>query len=215
MPGTDSMIRRRSVVWSIHYRRTVSTFHRMQKSRPPSRWITVLPNTFTGLRLVMAVAFPILPGHWRGPVVLAAAMSDLGDGLIARRFGVASVLGGHLDAMTDKAFVLSVLITFVVNWQVPAWQAALLLARDGVVAAIVAYAVMARRWIAFRKMPARRWGKLTTAALFVFFLVMTFWPNAMVAVLSLFGISAVLSVIAAFDYAFQFITAYHADRPGP
>jgi len=184
----------------------------MQKIHPKRRWIAVLPNTLTGLRLAMAVAFPILPGSWRGPVVLAAGLSDSADGLLARRFRVTSLLGGHFDAVTDKAFVLSVVITFAVSGSLSLWQAALLLARDGVVAAIVAYAVLTRRWDAFRKMPARRWGKLTTAALFVLFVVMIFWPNAEIAVQNLFVVSAGLSAVAGFDYAFQFIVAYRADR---
>ncbi|HHY49408.1 MAG TPA: threonylcarbamoyl-AMP synthase, partial [Alphaproteobacteria bacterium] len=59
------------------------------------------------LRLGAAAAFPFVPDAWRLPLVLFAGLSDFADGLIARRYGATSFLGGVLDVAGDKLFTLS------------------------------------------------------------------------------------------------------------
>lgn len=45
--------------------------------------------------------------------MLAAALTDIVDGLLARRLGVVSKLGGYADPLTDKIFTLVTFITLV------------------------------------------------------------------------------------------------------
>jgi len=79
-------------------------------SPPPrrSRWLT-RANGLTASRLVAAplVALAILRGaHGVALLVfVAAVLTDLLDGMVARRFGEVSWLGGLLDHATDATFV--------------------------------------------------------------------------------------------------------------
>ena len=178
------------------------------------RWIKWVPNGLSLLRLVIAVTFPMLPqsARWRGPLILVAGLSDFGDGLIARRFGAASWPGGLLDAIADKGFVLSVLITIAVEGYLQPWQVLLLLCRDIVVATIAGFASIIRQWSTFRRMPARLSGKLTTGLIFVFLLVVMIGSDHIRVTQVFFALAALFSTLAAADYAVQFLRAYRIYR---
>lgn len=79
-----------------------------------------LSNAISLLRLVgsVAVFFVFLagylaPGLWFFLFALALALSDLIDGMIARRNGEVSDAGALLDTLADKAFILLLLGAFV------------------------------------------------------------------------------------------------------
>ena len=96
-----------------------------------------LPNVITLVRLVLVpvMALCVAGGAYAaGAIVfLVAALSDLADGYIARRFGLVSRLGALLDPVADKLnmFVATVLLA----WQglVPLWLAAAIIGRDAVI----------------------------------------------------------------------------------
>ncbi len=80
-----------------------------------SRDLINAPTLVSWLRVPLAVAFPF--SH-RSPglslVILAlAAMTDVVDGWIARRFRLATPTGAVVDGITDKLFVGSVLATLL------------------------------------------------------------------------------------------------------
>ena len=168
-----------------------------------------VPNALSTFRLGLAVLFPAARGVWvQTAMVLTAGITDLADGMIARRAGYTSWIGGHLDAVADKTFVLVALGTFAARGQILWWQVALLLCRDVAVALIAAYAAVTRQWIAFKRMPSRLPGKLTTAATFLFILLVACdlqWASGYQH--SLFAVAATLSVVAAADYIVQTVRA--------
>ena len=175
------------------------------ESKAPG-WIRQVPNALSGLRLILALAFPFLPPIARLPTVLAGGASDWLDGLIARRYSVQSTFGGLLDAVADKAFVVSVLLTLASAGILAWWQVPLVLLRDLAVLVTVLFFALRRDWAAFGGMPARRWGKITTMLTFAFFvavLVPAFdvlrWP--------LFGAAAAASLMAGADYLMRFVCA--------
>jgi CDP-diacylglycerol--glycerol-3-phosphate 3-phosphatidyltransferase len=63
-------------------------------------------------------------------VYSAAAITDLLDGMIARRMGIVSVLGKFLDPLADKLLVMATLIWMVPMGRIPQWAVILLLARE-------------------------------------------------------------------------------------
>jgi len=83
----------------------------MSRSAGELAGIRHVPNALSVLRLGFAVAFPFVPESWWIALVLAAGFSDWLDGWIARRFQATSWIGGLLDGVSDKAFVLSALFT--------------------------------------------------------------------------------------------------------
>ena len=176
------------------------------------RWFIIVPSVLSVGRLVLAAWFV-----WASPAVavwliVAAAASDFIDGYLARRFNLTSWIGGLLDAIADKAFALTVLVTFAWRQELAWWQVALLLSRDAVVASIAAYAAATAQWHAFKKMPSRPFGKVTTAVLFLFFLVIALWPTMQPLILTLWALAVILSALAAGDYARQFWCALVESR---
>ncbi len=96
-----------------------------------------VPNLLTLARLVLVpvVAYFLIGRDYEIalPIFLAAALTDLADGYIARRFKLTSRLGAALDPIADK---LSMLVTTVVlAWLelMPIWLAVAIVARDIVI----------------------------------------------------------------------------------
>src|SRR5688572_18278499 len=173
----------------------------------------LIPNVLSALRLALAVWFPFAPRGFRPILLIAAALSDFVDGFIARRFKLTSWVGGLLDAVADKLFAVSALVTFTMGKELFWWQSAMLLARDIAVAVIALYAVTHRKWYAFRHMPARPMGKVTTASMFLLFLLLAFGVRSAVTWFA-FGVAALLSLAAAADYLAAFSHARRPDRRG-
>ncbi len=75
---------------------------------PARTWLT-WANGLTLLRLIAIgpTAWAILNGYWplAGALFALAALSDLADGPLARRYGHASPIGGLFDHGTDALFV--------------------------------------------------------------------------------------------------------------
>jgi cardiolipin synthase len=100
-----------------------------------------LPNLITigRLFLVPVVILLILEGRWQAAFVIfvLAGLSDAIDGLLARRFGMASELGAYLDPIADKALIVSIYIALAVVGAVPSWLVVLVVARDVMIVAAV------------------------------------------------------------------------------
>ena len=96
-----------------------------------------VPNIITLIRLglVPAMAYYLIDEAYEIalPIFLVAALSDLADGYIARKFKLVSTLGATLDPIADK---LSMLVaTVLLAWQtlLPLWLAVAIVARDIVI----------------------------------------------------------------------------------
>lgn len=123
-----------------------------------------LPNLLT-LARVGAVPFLVAMLYFPGPamcvaallVFMAASVTDVIDGILARRMGLVTNLGKFLDPLADKLLIGSVLIMLVrLDW-VEAWVAVLIIGRELTVTGLRAVASDAGVVIA-----ADRFGKLKT-----------------------------------------------------
>ena len=98
-----------------------------------------LPNAITIARMVLALPllWLLMNANFRPALVLAvvAGASDGLDGLLAKRYGWQSDLGGILDPLADK-LLLSVCF-FGLWWSglLPTWLVAVVLVRDAVIVA--------------------------------------------------------------------------------
>ena len=96
-----------------------------------------LPNKLTLSRFALtaaflAVMFSRVPFHETIALALfiAGALSDLLDGMIARRRKLITNFGILMDPLADKILVCSAFIAFVgLNW-VPAWMVVIIVARE-------------------------------------------------------------------------------------
>ena len=175
------------------------------------RYLAPLPDLISGFRIGLAVAFPLLAPQWRLPTVIVAGISDGLDGFIARRFGLQSVTGAMLDALADKAFTLSALLTLAASGTISWWQLPLLLARDGAVVVIALYLMSVGNWRAFQRMMSGVPGKITTVLLFLW-LISILIAFAGPAETALFVMTAVASVATAAIYLGKFLRALARDR---
>src|SRR5204862_8314375 len=63
-------------------------------------------------------------------VFVAAALTDLLDGYVARHHGLSSRLGAFLDPMADKLLLVSSFVTLTWLKALPFWIAAVVISRD-------------------------------------------------------------------------------------
>ena len=63
-------------------------------------------------------------------VFLIAGLSDAVDGFFAKRFGMTSELGAHLDPLADKVLIVSIYIALGITEAVPRWIVILVVSRD-------------------------------------------------------------------------------------
>jgi cardiolipin synthase len=125
-------------------------------------WLN-LPNSLTLFRLASApfVAAAIAGGHYYPAAVLflLAAITDSFDGMLARRMGATTKLGGLLDPVTDKVFLSAVFLALAIRGDAPLWYVAIVFARD---ALILLFAAAALLFTSYRRFVPSVWGKLST-----------------------------------------------------
>ena len=116
-------------------------------------------DALTLVRIPLALCFVIFSRvEIRLSVLALAAVTDLLDGAVARRFG-ASRLGGFLDPVSDKLFMASAFGVVAFSGQLAWYEIAAVLARDAVASvAFVVTAVSGKP----SAIPARLGGKAVT-----------------------------------------------------
>jgi cardiolipin synthase len=63
-------------------------------------------------------------------VFLIAGISDAVDGFLAKRLGMTSELGAHLDPLADKVLIVSIYIALGITESIPRWVVILVVSRD-------------------------------------------------------------------------------------
>ena len=159
-----------------------------------------VPNVLSFGRLVCAVAFPLATRAWWLPLTLVAGASDWFDGYLARRFRVTSWVGGLLDGLSDKAFVVTALATMAAAGELSWYQVPFLLLRDFSVASGVTVSALRRDRDAFQNMDSRTFGKLTTVVIFGLLVAIQLWPESSTLHGVIYGAGVLLSAAAGVDY---------------
>jgi cardiolipin synthase (CMP-forming) len=99
--------------------------------------LRTVPNALTALRIALVPVFLVsyLAGDLRLAVAvfLAAAVTDIADGTLARLLRQRTSLGAFLDPVADKLLAVTALAALVAHRRLPAWLLALALLRDAVV----------------------------------------------------------------------------------
>lgn len=96
-----------------------------------------VPNLITTLRLLLLPVFlTLLVYRLTGPalaVLIAAALSDALDGLIARRLNQKTSIGSFLDPLADKLLSVSGFVALAFLGPVPAWFVIVVISRDVII----------------------------------------------------------------------------------
>lgn len=125
-----------------------------------------LPNTITVVRCLMVPVMVVLlwdkPDRMSGAIAcvvfVAAMLSDVLDGYLARKWGLQSVMGAFLDPLADKLMVITTLVMLIPHGWVPAWMVVVLESRELTIGGLRQMAVSEGMVI-----PAGSLGKFKTA----------------------------------------------------
>ncbi|MFE3291968.1 CDP-alcohol phosphatidyltransferase family protein [Rhodococcus sp. NPDC059234] len=101
--------------------------------------ILTVPNVLSVVRLIGVPIFVylLLVPHadgWALAILMLSGFTDWADGKLARLLNQTSKLGGLLDPLVDRLYVVSTLIAFAMRDIIPWWVAAILIGRDLVLA---------------------------------------------------------------------------------
>ena len=173
----------------------------------PSNEVPLLniPNVLTVARLFMVPIFGYLvlaieqtdSVQWASAIVfLIAALTDLVDGVWARRYGLVTNFGKIADPIADKALIGTALIALSIQGEIAWWVTGIIIFRE------VAITLM-RFWvIKHGVIPASRGGKVKTVsqiiAIVAFLIPLNSWVDA-VAQMSL-GVTLALTITTGIDY---------------
>jgi cardiolipin synthase len=159
----------------------------------------------------------LLYGHrgWALTTFLAAAVTDLFDGLIARTRGQKTTLGAWLDPMADKLLLVTMFIMLTLPDigsanRLPLWFTVLVLSRDIAIVLTVAVVNLA---VGPRTFRPSMFGKIATAT-FVITGVITLYFNYLEVTSPFITLmvyaSLVITVVSAFDYLLKVARLGHS-----
>ena len=180
-------------------------------------------NQLTILRMAFVPVFVVLVvyGYLGGAltVFLVAGITDLLDGLIARRFGQKTPLGAFLDPIADKllltsSFVMLSLNTLELSVRIPLWLTITVLGRDIL---LVTSVVIINLTMGRHLFPPSLAGKATTVLqLFTVFgvLALNYLRMELVMLELLFYATFALTVISGLHYLARGMQIFEYNRDG-
>jgi cardiolipin synthase (CMP-forming) len=165
-----------------------------------------LANWLTLLRILLIPVFvSLLVYRQRGPalaVFLAAAVTDLLDGYVARRRGSQSRLGAFLDPLADKLLLMASFVTLTWLKALPFWITAVVISRD----LILAIGALAIHIVGARLTPRPTWaGKFATffQVLVVLSGVLARFYQMPIGARQVIWLAAIFTVISGLQYIVQ------------
>lgn len=178
-----------------------------------------LPNTITTLRAAVVPVLLLLPwlSDERGSafmawIFIAAAISDLVDGWLARRGQMVTHIGKLLDPLADKLLVSTALIVLLAAGRIPAfavWMVVVIVGRELAVTGLRGIASAGGQVVA-----ASSLGKLKTVAQNIaigalLFHYETLGLDAHAVGLTFLGIATALTILSGYHYFAEYFGGLH------
>ena len=165
-----------------------------------------LPNKLTIFRVILIpffLVFLLVPGIPAGNwialgIFIAASLTDLLDGKIARKYNLVTNFGKFMDPLADKLLVSSAMIAFVELGRIPCWIVIVIIAREFIISGFRLIAADNGIVIA-----ASYWGKFKTVFQMLMIIVLILdIQNAGFQVLGviLTYVALILTVVSLIDY---------------
>ncbi len=131
-----------------------------------------------------------------GGVFIAAGISDVLDGYIARKYDMSTKLGIVLDPIADKLMTFTILISFTTKGIIPAWILIAIGIKETmmVLGGAVLYLFKGKQVL-----PSNKYGKVATLSFYAATLSIVFKLPEIIST-SLFFITVFLNIIAFINY---------------
>jgi cardiolipin synthase len=171
-------------------------------------------NQLTLMRMLLIPPFAILLLYeyrgWALIVFLTAGLTDLFDGLIARKTGQKTTLGAWLDPMADKLLLVTMFVMLTLPGlgsanRLPLWFTVLVLSRDIAIVLTVAVVNLA---VGPRTFRPSIFGKIATATYLmtgVITLYFNYLGRSSPAISAFVYASLAITLVSAFHYLLQVV----------
>lgn len=130
-----------------------------------SNRILTIPNALSAVRLALVPVFLVLiiEGNDLAALVVlvVSSLTDLLDGIIARRWGQVTRLGQLLDPAADRLLIFAAIIGLALRDVIPWWLVAVIVGRDAFL--LILGVVLANH--GFGPLPVHHLGKMATFCL--------------------------------------------------
>src|SRR6266571_5049893 len=169
-----------------------------------------IPNLITLARIlaVPVILWAIISGEMRiaFALFLAAGLSDLIDGYLAKRFGMATELGAYLDPLADKAMIVSIYVALGIVEAMPRWLVILVVSRDIMIVSAVILSWLIDRPVKLKPITV---SKLNTVAQIVYATIvlaaLTFGWEIPLVLGALMGLVTVLTLLSVAFYLAEWV----------
>jgi cardiolipin synthase len=175
-----------------------------------------IPNLITLGRIlaVPVILWAITSGEMRIAFILflVAGLSDLIDGYLAKRFGMATELGAYLDPLADKAMIVSIYVALGIVEAMPRWLVILVVSRDIMIVSAVILSWLVDKPVKLKPLAV---SKLNTVAQIVYatmvLAALTFRWEIPLVTGALMGVVAVLTLLSVAFYVAEWVRHMNID----
>lgn len=166
-----------------------------------------VPNIITLTRILLTPLFIILliqkRYHQALWIFVLAGLSDMMDGLIARRWQQRSPLGTFLDPLADKLLMCSSFVTLSISHLIPSWLAVIVISRDLVLVLGVLLFKMVHFPVVVQPSLAGKLSTTTQVATVLLVLVVRTWDLPPTFLPALFWLTGGLTTVSGIHYILQ------------
>jgi cardiolipin synthase len=172
-----------------------------------------LPNSLTVFRILLIPFFLgfLIYGRYGLALLalIAAGITDVLDGVIARMANQRTKLGAVLDPLADKLLLTSAFVTLSILHLIPIWVAIIVLSRDLIIVAGTLLLYITETPL---EVVPTVLGKATTLAQLLYLgltLVFIYFQRDREFLLPLLAVMLVLTVVSGLQYVYRGIRAYN------
>jgi cardiolipin synthase (CMP-forming) len=163
-----------------------------------------IPNLITLARILMVpvIVWAIASNQMQiaFALFLAAGLSDLIDGFLAKRFGMATELGAYLDPLADKAMIVSIYVTLGIQEAIPRWLVILVVSRDIMIVSAVILSWLVDKPVKLKPLTVSKLN--TVAQILLALLVLASLAIGFDAELAIMALTVLVAVLTLLSVAF-------------
>lgn len=176
-----------------------------------------VPNMLSIFRLILVPVFAVVFFSDRQDAYVFAAfvyaiacLTDVLDGIIARRFNQITRLGRVLDPLADKLMGLTVLACITIEGIIPIWSIIIIFIKEGLLG--IGALLMYNR--TDDVMPSDKFGKAATACFFVVCVILMLFPAIPhLAATIMISVPTAIAVLALLHYLKLFLQIIKGSKP--